>query len=133
MEHPHIETIRLALKAYETGDREEMERFLAPDIVWHVGGDHRLSGDYRGRDAVLDYYETIRSETGGTLQLEPVSIMADDEHAAIFMRVTGKRGSKKLDTVLAEALRLDRDGRWLEYWALAEDQPAVDAFWGGAR
>jgi hypothetical protein len=31
--------------------------------------------------------------------------------------------------LLAEALTLDDQGRWSEYWALSNDQGAVDAFW----
>jgi hypothetical protein len=34
-----------------------------------------------------------------------------------------------MDVLLAEALTLDPIGRWTEYWALANDQDAVDAFW----
>ena len=128
-EHPNVERVKAALAAYATGDREQIAPHLAEDVVWHVGGEHALAGDYRGREAVLDYYAKVRELTGATLTLDPVAIMADDEHAAIFMHVTGQRGDVTLDTELAEALRLDSEGRWVEFWALADDQPSVDAFW----
>ena len=127
-EHPNVSRVRAAVAAY--GDAPaSMAPFLSDDIVWHVGGDHPLSGDYRGRDAVLEYFARVRDGSDGGLHLEPVNVMADDEHAAIFMRVTGSRGDVQLDTVMAEALRLDAQGRWSEFWALADDQDAVDAFW----
>jgi hypothetical protein len=34
-----------------------------------------------------------------------------------------------MDTLLAQTRRLADDGRWCEYWAVADDQEAVDAFW----
>jgi ketosteroid isomerase-like protein len=131
-EHPNVQRVRDALAAYNRGDLDGMRSFVAEDVLWHVGGNHPLSGDYRGRDAVFDYYAKVRDLTGGTLTLEPVDILVNDEHAGIFMRVTGERDGKSLDVLLAEALTFDESGRWAEYWALADEQEKVDAFWEGA-
>jgi ketosteroid isomerase-like protein len=128
-EHPNVQRIREALDAYNAGDLERMREFIAEDIVWHVGGDHPLSGDYRGVDAVLDYYARVKEQTGGTLTLEPVDVLANDEHGGIFMRVRGERDGKTIDVELAEALTFDEHGRWAEYWALADEQETVDGFW----
>jgi uncharacterized protein len=105
-----------------------MRAFLAEDILWHVGGKHPLSGDYRGVEAVLDYYAKVREQTGGTLTLEAVDILANDDHGGVFMRVRGEREGKTIDVELAEALTFDASGRWVEYWALADEQEKVDAF-----
>lgn len=128
-EHPNVQRVRDALDAYNRGDLESMRSFIAEDVLWHVGGSHSLSGDYQGRDAVFDYYEKVRGLTGGTLTLEPLDILANDQHGGIFMHVKGERDGKTLDVVLAEALAFDESGRWAEYWALADEQEAVDAFW----
>jgi len=45
------------------------------------------------------------------------------------MHVTAHRDVRTLDVLVAEALTLDPEGRWKEYWALANEQDAVDAFW----
>jgi uncharacterized protein len=128
-EHPNVQRIRDALAAYNRGDLESMRSFISEDVLWHVGGNHPLSGDYRGRDAVFDYYAKVRDLTGGTMTLEPLDILANDQHGGIFMRVSGQRDGKTLDVVLAEALALDESGRWTEYWALADEQGKVDDFW----
>jgi hypothetical protein len=47
----------------------------------------------------------------------------------MYVRVTGTRDGRSLDVTLAEALTVGLDGRWTEFWSLAEDQDAVDAFW----
>jgi hypothetical protein len=49
------------------------------------------------------------------------------------MRITGERDDRKLDVVLAQALSFDENGRWTEYWALADEQDKVDAFWADAE
>ena len=39
------------------------------------------------------------------------------------------RDDRHLDIVLAQAYRINPDGKFTEYWALADDQDAVNAFW----
>jgi ketosteroid isomerase-like protein len=128
-EHRNTGRVREALDAFDGGDFDTMRSFLAEDIVWHVGGDHPLSGDYRGRDEVLEYCARARELTAGTLRGEPLGILTNERHAGVFNRVTGERNGRKLDTVLAQAVRFDDKGRWTEYWALAAEQDDVDTFW----
>jgi hypothetical protein len=128
-DHPNAARVREGFAAWNRGDFDTVREYLADDVVWHVGGDHPLSGDYRGRDAVLDYQAKVMQLTGDTLRGEPIDVLANDRHAGIFMRITGERDGKQLDVVLAQALELDEQGRWIEYWALADEQDAVDAFW----
>ena len=131
-EHPNAGRVRQALDGYNRGDFAALRSFLSDDIVWHVGGHHPLSGDYRGRDAVVEYCAKALELTGGTLRGEPLEILVDERHAGVFNRVTGERNGRKLDTVLAQAVTFDDQGRWTEYWALADEQDRVDVFWAGA-
>ena len=129
-EHPNVARAESFVKAYQASDFDSVREFLAPDIVWHVAGNHQLSGDYRGIDAVLDYYGRAQELTGGSLRIESVEIMADDRFGGIIMRAQAKRDGQSMDVTLAEAFRVDESGRWTEFWALANDQAAVDEFWG---
>jgi ketosteroid isomerase-like protein len=117
------------LAAYGKHDRETMLNSLADDAVWHVGGTHRLSGDYKGRDAILGYFDSVRDETSDTMQLETLELLANERHGAAFLRVTADRAGKRLDTVVADAFRFDEDGRIVEFWAHSADQAAIDGFW----
>lgn len=127
--HPNVARIEDFLSAYGRGDAAAVGELLADDIVWHVAGSHRLSGDYRGRDAVLEYFSQVADETGGSIELDPVEIMANERHGASILRVTGDREGSRLDTVMAEAFRFDEQGRLSEFWATANDQAAIDRFW----
>jgi hypothetical protein len=60
---------------------------------------------------------------------EFISSGANDEYCAIFARVTAQRDGKQLDVQMAQCFGYDAEGRWAEYWAMADDQAAVDAFW----
>jgi ketosteroid isomerase-like protein len=129
MTHPNRERLQAFLDAYGAKDRDLVGEALAGEAVWHVGGTHPFSGDYRGREAILDYFERTAAETAQSLRLEPVELMANDRYGAAFLRVTAARGEKRLDVTMAEAFRFDEDGRITEFWAHATDQAAIDAFW----
>jgi ketosteroid isomerase-like protein len=117
------------LDAYGSQDRETMLDSLAEDAVWHVGGTHRHSGDYRGREAILGYFDAVREATADTMRLETLEVLANDRHGAAFLRVTAERDGRRLETVVADAFRFDDDGRIVEFWASNANQAAIDEFW----
>ena len=124
-----IQRLEAWLAAYGEHDRETMMNSLADDAVWHVGGTHRLSGDYHGRDQILAYFDSVRNETADTMSLEPLEILANDRHGAAFLRVTAERDGRRMETVVADAFRFDDEGRIVEFWAHNADQSAIDEFW----
>lgn len=87
--------IRRAVEVYNSGDHDAMRPFLSERIVWHVGGNHEMSGDCEGVDAVIEYFRRVRRATAGTVQVEPVDILANDRHASIFMKVTAFRETRR--------------------------------------
>ena len=115
--------------SYGDRDRGTMLDSLAEDAVWHVGGTHRLSGDYRGRQAILEYFDKVRQETGDSMRLEPLEVMANERHGAAFLRVTAERQGRRLDSVVADAFRFDDEGRIAEFWACNANQSAINEFW----
>jgi ketosteroid isomerase-like protein len=133
MAHANVERLRSFLDAYAARDAGRIRDSLAPDAVWHVGGTNRFSGDYHGGEEILAYFDRVGSETGGTLRLEPLELLANDERGAAFLHVTAERGGQRLDVTMAEAFHFDGEGRIREFWAHATDQAAVDAFWGSER
>jgi ketosteroid isomerase-like protein len=129
MAHPNAERLGTFLDAFAARDADGIRETLAADAVWHVGGTHQFSGDYRGRDAILEYFETVNAETTGTLRLDPIEILANDQRGAAFLRVTAERGGRHLEVTMAEAIEFDGEGRIREFWAHAADQDAINSFW----
>ena len=127
--HPNVDRARAYLAAFSAHDLDAVGEHLADDVVWRVGGYHPLAGTYRGKADVLDYLARAAAESEGTLSLEPESILASDAHLAMFVKVSGERQGRTLDTTMAQIVQLAPDGRWQAFWALSDDQPAIDAFW----
>src|SRR5919202_582745 len=70
MEDERIRRLEAWISAYGDNDRDAMVESLAENAVWHVGGTHRLSGDYRGRDEILGYFDAVRRETADALRFD---------------------------------------------------------------
>ncbi len=128
-EHPNVTRTREYLDIFARGDLEGLRPFFSDDIVWHVAGKHALSGDYAGKDQLIGYFEAARERSGGTITLQPTSIMANDEHIVVMLKVAGERNGRTLDVEMAEAFTVRPDGTWSEFWAMPDDQQRVDEFW----
>ena len=91
MAEPNLERAREAFDAFGRGDLEAYKDYFADDVVWHVSGNHPLSGSYRGKEALFQYFEKVRELTEGSLQIQPQAILADESHVGVFARVTAQR------------------------------------------
>jgi len=127
--HPHVERMEAFLDAYAARDTERIGAALADDATWHVGGTHSYSGNYRGREAILEYFQQVGAATDNTLRLDPIELIANDRRGAAFLHVTADRAGHHLDVTMAEAFQFDDEGRIEEFWAHASDQNAIDRFW----
>lgn len=97
-EHPHITLVRRGYEAFSKGDMNTMAQVIAHDAVHHVGGHNMMSGDYKGFEAIMDFYGRTMEETDGTFRVELESL-AVDGHGHVMARhhVTAKRRGKEYD------------------------------------
>jgi len=126
----YVERLERFLRAYADDDADAIAETVAEDAVWHVGGAHRMSGDYQGREAVLGLLRGFHELTQNRLKVEPRDVLEGDEHLMSFTHVTAEREGDKLDVIMADAMRFGADGRVGEFCTLSNDQRAVDAFIG---
>jgi uncharacterized protein len=127
-DHPNAVRMRQAVDAFMTGDMDSFLSTFADDIVWRVGGANALSGTHRGKEDIAAWFAKLRELSGGTLRVEPLDAVADDDHLAIFLHITGHKNGKSLDVKVVNAFRVDPDGRWKESWYAPDDQTAWDRF-----
>ena len=133
-EHPNLARIRSAYKAFNSGDADAVRDFLADDLVWHVPGRHRFSGDHSKAEILATMEEIVPefSKTGEALISEFVieldDVVATDEWAFARVHWLHVRGSRRFDQRGVEVYRLNPDGRVVEFWALMRDTLAFDEF-----
>ena len=66
-EHPNVALHRKAHAAFSRGDMDMLTQMIAEDTVWHSAGKSLISGDFRGREAVLGgFFAKLDEVSGGT-------------------------------------------------------------------
>jgi ketosteroid isomerase-like protein len=122
---PNAERARAVVNAVTNGDLDTVMDQMADDVVWHVGGDHPLSGDYHGKGAVRAWNERVAELTAGSLKLEPIDVLASDQFVGIVVRIGAEAGSAKLDTTMVSE---NSPEGWRRATFLPDDQAAFDRF-----
>jgi ketosteroid isomerase-like protein len=127
-DHPNAMRMRRAVEKFMARDMEGFLANFADDVVWRTGGDNALTGVRRGKDEVARWFRTWDEKTGGSHMIEPVDVLADDQHLVVFLRIKAEREGTSLNVIVANAFRIGSDGRFTESWWLPDDQSAVDRF-----
>ena len=95
-EHPNVELVRRGYDAFIAGDMEWMNEHLHENIVWHEPGGNFLSGDVRGREAVLAHF--AKQVQHFLPEFDVHDVVANDDHA-IALDKTNKSAQTKLTLV----------------------------------
>ena len=85
------------VEAAAAGDRPAMRESFAPDVVWTYPGDLPLSGEWKGRDAVLDEFLGAAGDLfapGTRVAIKLTNVIADGDQvfAEWTSQATGRAG-----------------------------------------
>ena len=129
-EHAHAALVRKGYDAFSRGDMETMSGLLTRDCTHHVPGSHSLSGDYKGLDNVLKYYQELGAQTGGTMRVELQHLFTDGRgHVMSVHHITAERGGQRLDAMGGIVFRIVGE-KITDLDECVEDQDVADGFWG---
>ncbi len=124
--HPNAALVRRVFAAFGQ-DAMAISAAFARDILWRVPGNTVMSGEYRGRRAVVEFLRRTGLETGGTYRSHLHTVFADDDWAVALYRATGSRKGIELDVEQALVIRV-ADGLWQDVTAVPLDS-AFERFW----
>jgi ketosteroid isomerase-like protein len=113
---------------YAGGDPEAVRATLHPDIVWHVPGRSAIAGDYRGIEAVLDYFGRRRELARATFRVKVRDVTSSAEHVVALADGEAELGGEAVEWRTAGVFRVV-DGRIAECWLLPFDQYLFDRIW----
>src|SRR5437867_4389749 len=113
MAHPNVDLLNKGYDAFDKGDLDTVRALFAEDIVFHVPGRSKLSGDYRGHDEVFGFFGELIQLTGGTFKIERHAVLADDEHGTVLQTTTAERDGKTLSVHSVDVQHI-KDGKITE-------------------
>jgi YbgC/YbaW family acyl-CoA thioester hydrolase len=117
---------------YAGGDLAPVTELLAEDVVWHVPGSSPIAGDYRGRDAVLEYFRLRRELAGGSIRVIMIGVAHHDEAVVQLADGRAPLGGRGVVWRTAGVYRV-ADGTIAEAWLVPLDQAQFDRTWGATR
>jgi ketosteroid isomerase-like protein len=125
-EHPNVTLTREGAEALERGDMAWFDEHTADDVVWHVGGNNKLSGTYEGKQAVMELFGRTAA---GSFTVDNHDILANDDHTVIIGTATvttpdGDSVSYKFVNVFHI-----KDGKTTEGWGMSENDAETDPIW----
>ncbi len=124
----NAELVRRGFTAFSEGDIATLTEIIAPDAVQHVPGDNPLSGDYKGRDAILSFYAQLAERTAGTIRVELEQVFAKNDQVVTVFHQTGEREGRTMDTRHSLVFQI-LDGKAVDLDDFPEDEEGDDAFW----
>jgi ketosteroid isomerase-like protein len=113
------------MEAFNRGDMETFAAGVADDVVWHAPGKNRFSGTFEGKAASLGRFRE-QAESGVRFSFTDVhDVVGGDDHvvALLTIAVNGPGGEHEGPSVFVMHVR---DGKMTEFWAMNENQDAID-------
>jgi len=128
-EHPDVALVRRGYAAFSAGDMATLSELLAEDARQYQPGSAAISGEYRGRDAILAFYARLASETNGTFRVVLEGVYTDGEGRVVASsQTTAERGDRRLDTGAALVFTI-KDGKAQDVRGFQEDLDVWNDFW----
>jgi ketosteroid isomerase-like protein len=126
--HQNLLTYLAAIEAFNRNDVIAVGEYVRADFVYRIPGRSRVAGEFHGIDGFVAALTRVREESAGTIRVEPVAVLADDENLIARARVTAERGAHRLDTENCYAFRF-LDGKVADGQVFLSEPDAVDDFW----
>lgn len=119
--------------AFLADDFDAMAALLDEEVVWRIDGSTVISGEYKGRDAVLGLFRRIKSLTNGTIKPKGSGtwdILTSQHHLALMDVFHASRAGKTLESHEAWVMHL-RGGRITQGFHYIESTSNFTSFWSG--
>ena len=124
----NADLVRRGYAAFSAGDMETLTELFAEDAVWYAPGSSPISGEKKGRDAILAFFGELMTLSNGTLKVTVQDVVAGPEHTIGLQRNYAERNNRTddQDAVLVFTIR---DGRVTAVQEFFEDTARDDHFW----
>jgi uncharacterized protein len=110
-----------AYAAFASADLDGATKNMAEDIEWIVPGNSSISGTYRGKDEVTNFFMSLAAKS---FQTHPEHFIADGDHVVVLTRTTADGQEAEQADVLTF-----RDGKVVKFQS-AGDTALQEKIWG---
>jgi ketosteroid isomerase-like protein len=112
---------KAAYEAFANADLDGATKNMADDIEWVVPGNSSISGTYRGKDEVTQFFISLAAKSFKT---NPEHFIADGDHVVVLTRTSAEGQEADQADVLTF-----RDGKVVKFQS-AGDTALQEKIWG---
>jgi ketosteroid isomerase-like protein len=132
-EHPNVDKLRQGFEVrrrapFNERDMALLDELFTDDITWHGTGEGPWGRTFaaHGKDEVFALFGAMAAGSGGSLDVRPDRIYADDDHGVIIASLDGNIDGKDYHWTEAQIFAF-RDGRISEFWGVPDASGAAAA------
>jgi ketosteroid isomerase-like protein len=122
------ELIRGGYEAFSAGDMKTLGEMFTEDAVWRTGGSGALSGEKKGREAILAHFRELGSRSNGSLKTTLDDVATGDRYVVGVHTDQAQRDGKSLHQRSTIVFTMT-DGKITEALELQEDTAKAGDFW----
>ena len=120
--------IRKAYADFAKGDIPGVFSAFDPAITWHVPGQGPLSGDYKGRDQVGEFFQHTMELSGGNFRIDVHHVLAEGDLVVGLVTVHATRGGVSASFPEVHVWRM-KNGKAADFREYQGDEQREDRFW----
>ena len=125
-EHPNVALTREGFEAMNRGDTSWFDEHIADDVVWHVGGNNKMSGTYNGKQAVMELFGPTAGASA--ISTDVHDVLGNDDHVAVLGTAKGSTpDGQAFEYKFVNVFHIT-DGKVTEAWGMTENDAETDAF-----
>jgi hypothetical protein len=128
-QHPNVFRYLRLLQAFNDNDLDAAKEHCSENIIYRIAGRSPIAGEYHGIEQFYQLLQRVKDMSGGSISLEPKTVLADDNTVMKYARATAEREGKMLDIDHAYYYRFDENGKMVEGRTIPVDLYAFDEFW----
>lgn len=118
---------------YAGGPVAPVVELLAADIIWHVPGENAISGDHRGVEQVLGYFDRRRRLANATMRMHPGAVISEGAAVAQFVEGSAVLNGEPVSWQTVGIYRVDVEHRQIrEVWLVPLDAALFDRIWAAS-
>jgi ketosteroid isomerase-like protein len=120
--------IRKAYNDFAKGDIPAVLAVFDASITWHVPGHGPLSGDYKGPNEVVRFFQRTMELSGGAFSIEVHQVLAEDDVVVALVTVKAERNGQSATFPEVHVWRL-ANAKVTEFREFQGDEQTEDRFW----
>ena len=118
-------TIKQLIEAFNQRNFEPSSKLFSEDVILHCPGKNRISGDYRGKTGLIEFWKKQIALTNEKFKAEVVAVSQGEGNLVLIIELTTQVGEQLFTWRRVNHYKVI-EGRVVEAWIYEGDQYIAD-------